>query len=105
MKYEPFYKALDAGTAKIDDYYQKTADSDAYTFSMRMFLVIVYSASKLMYCMLVLNPTQKANHVKKYWGKDLYSQTIKEAEDIVSFPLFHSSCYQLRSLIVQKAIL
>ena len=34
VKYEPFWDALDAGTSKITDYYQKTADSDAYTFAM-----------------------------------------------------------------------
>ena len=28
------------GTAKINGYYQKTADSDAYTFAMRMFISV-----------------------------------------------------------------
>ena len=50
---------------------------------MRMF-ISVHPTLKLTYSTLVLDPTQKANHVKKHWGKDLYAQTIKEAEDIVS---------------------
>ena len=39
LKYEPFYEALEAGTEKINVYYQKTADSDAYIFAMRMFFI------------------------------------------------------------------
>jgi len=85
LKYEPFHEALETGTAKIDEYYQKTADSDAYTFAMRMFFISVYPTLKLTLSILVLDPTQKANHVKKHWGKDLHSQTIKEAEEIVNF--------------------
>ena len=41
-KYDPFHEALEAGTAKIDKYYQKTADLDAYTFAMCMFFLAMY---------------------------------------------------------------
>lgn len=33
-KYSDFQDALNAGAAKINDYYTKTAESDAYTFAM-----------------------------------------------------------------------
>jgi hypothetical protein len=33
-KYRDFTAALNAGTEKIDEYYQRTAESDAYTFAM-----------------------------------------------------------------------
>ena len=36
VKYLGFIAALDAGLAKITQYYDRTADSDAYTFAMRM---------------------------------------------------------------------
>jgi hypothetical protein len=36
MKYLGFIAALDAGLAKISQYYDRTAESDAYTFAMRM---------------------------------------------------------------------
>ena len=32
-----FWDALEAGAAKINEYYEKTAESDAYTFSMCTF--------------------------------------------------------------------
>lgn len=98
LKYEPFHEALKVGTEKINEYYQKTADSDAYTFAMHTFFIFVCSTRRLT--ILVLNLTQKANHIKRYWGKDLYGQTIKEAENIVSFLIFHSLCRQLRNYIV-----
>jgi hypothetical protein len=42
-------QVLEAGTAKINNYYQKTADSDAYTFAMHMFFISVYPTLKLTY--------------------------------------------------------
>jgi hypothetical protein len=33
-KYCDFVPALEAGLAKIEEYYDRTADSDAYTFAM-----------------------------------------------------------------------
>jgi len=53
----------------------------------------------------VLDLLQKANHIKKHWGKDLYSQAIKEAEDVMSFTCLPFTHHQLISLIVQKVIL
>jgi hypothetical protein len=35
VKYLAFAAALDAGLAKIAEYYDRTAESDAYTFAMR----------------------------------------------------------------------
>jgi hypothetical protein len=34
-KYRDFVPALKAGLAKIEEYYDRTADSDAYMFAMR----------------------------------------------------------------------
>jgi len=33
---EPFRSALDAALAKVDEYYKKTAESDAHIMAMRM---------------------------------------------------------------------
>jgi hypothetical protein len=35
IKYGDFVPALNAGLAKIEEYYDRTAQSDAYTFAMR----------------------------------------------------------------------
>jgi hypothetical protein len=49
-KYEDFWNALDAATAKISEYYEKTADSDAFIFAMgKVFLsaLFLYSFDNL----------------------------------------------------------
>ena len=33
---------------------------------------------------VVLDPSQKANHICRYWGKDLYQDALTHAEEIVS---------------------
>lgn len=33
-KYAPFHPALEAASEKLNDYYEKTADSDAHVFAM-----------------------------------------------------------------------
>ena len=33
----------------------------------------------------VLDPAQKANHIRTYWGEDLLKQPLRHAEDIVSY--------------------
>lgn len=35
MKYLAFGAALKAGLAKLEEYYDRTAESEAYTFAMR----------------------------------------------------------------------
>ncbi|KAH7903417.1 ribonuclease H-like domain-containing protein, partial [Hygrophoropsis aurantiaca] len=62
-KYVDFKRALEAGVDKIGDYYKKSADSDAYIISM------------------LLDPVQKANHIRKYWGEDLYKAALSHAEE------------------------
>ncbi|KLO04286.1 cytochrome P450 [Schizopora paradoxa] len=64
--YHEFEDALRAGCEKVDEYYRKTADSDALTFSM------------------LLNPTQKGEYFKKYWGEELALDAEARAEEIFS---------------------
>lgn len=40
-KYTPFEDALDAATRKLDEYYQKTAESDAHIFAMSISSMLV----------------------------------------------------------------
>jgi hypothetical protein len=39
LKYSCFWGALEEAVAKVDEYYQKTSTSDAYTFAMGTCLV------------------------------------------------------------------
>ncbi|KAF8950693.1 hypothetical protein BDZ97DRAFT_1163754 [Flammula alnicola] len=52
-KYAPFKQALKAAIAKLEEYYTKTAASDAHILAM------------------ALHPMKKMTHFKKYWGKKL----------------------------------
>ncbi|KAF9235592.1 hypothetical protein BU15DRAFT_77821 [Melanogaster broomeanus] len=63
-RYEPFQEGLTAATDKIVDYYERTADSDAYTL------------------IILLDPSQKDVYFKKYWGKELHAQVLKNVEQL-----------------------
>ncbi|KAL1949584.1 hypothetical protein VTO73DRAFT_8465 [Trametes versicolor] len=63
-KYAEFTEALEAGCAKVKEYFEKTADSEVYTFA------------------LLLDPAQKTNYIRKSWGKDLLAETRAHAEEV-----------------------
>jgi hypothetical protein len=42
LKYFPFKDALNAATAKLNEYYEKTADSDAHILAMCACIVSLY---------------------------------------------------------------
>lgn len=42
LKYHPFKSTLNAATTKLDEYYQKTADSDAHVLAMCKFPILLY---------------------------------------------------------------
>ncbi|KAJ7731335.1 hypothetical protein DFH07DRAFT_992045 [Mycena maculata] len=70
-KYEAYWPALAAAMAKVDEYYQKTSNLDAYPLAM------------------VLDPVQKFSHIKTNWDENLQ----KEALEKTCVPL----CYILHS--------
>ncbi|KAF8233426.1 hypothetical protein L208DRAFT_1266782, partial [Tricholoma matsutake] len=65
-KYRDFVPALKAGLDKIEEYYDRTADSDAYTFAM------------------LLDPSEKTEHIHKHWGGEKLKRVLKDAEEMVS---------------------
>lgn len=62
IKYIDFHQVLDAAVDKISDYYMKSASSDAHIMAM------------------LLDPTQKAAHIRRYWGNDLLHEALENAE-------------------------
>ncbi|KAK6987994.1 ribonuclease H-like domain-containing protein [Favolaschia claudopus] len=62
-----FKPALDAGLAKIEEYYNKVTDSEAYLF-----------------CML-LDPSQKLAYFNVHWDTKLQLEVLAAAEKIVCF--------------------
>ncbi|KIK17413.1 hypothetical protein PISMIDRAFT_111470 [Pisolithus microcarpus 441] len=65
VKYADFTSGLDAGLAKVGDYYERTAASNAHIVAM------------------LLDPAQKLNHIHTYWGEDQLTRVMQYAEDIV----------------------
>ncbi|OJT08055.1 Zinc finger BED domain-containing protein RICESLEEPER 2 [Trametes pubescens] len=62
-KYAEFRPALEAGSRKITEYYEKTAETQVYTFA------------------LLLNPENKTQFIAKSWGKDLLAELLTQAEE------------------------
>jgi hypothetical protein len=82
IKYFDFVPALNAGLAKIVEYYDRTADSDAYTFAMCS--ITSLCPLKNSDPSLVLDPSQKTEHIRKYWGQGKLESILKEAEETIS---------------------
>ena len=85
-KYRGFSLALQAGLAKIEDYYDWTAQSDAYTFAMCCVLLftVPYPSSQIHH-IAVLDLSQKTEHIWKYWGADELDGILEHTEKKVSF--------------------
>ncbi|KAF9464647.1 hypothetical protein BDZ94DRAFT_1353562 [Collybia nuda] len=64
LKYSPFHKALNVASKKLNEYYEKTADSDAHIFAM------------------LLHPTKKMSYFKKHWDQDLQDDVLTLAKKI-----------------------
>jgi len=82
-KYEGFHLGLDAAILKIGEYYECTADSDAYTIAMGMSFYFSLLGANIRF-LLVLDPSSKDAYFKKHWSSDLHEKVLKNAENIVS---------------------
>ena len=92
-KYAHFFDALNAATAKLNDYYTKTAASDAHILAMSLCFFLYYEivANNLA---LVLHPGKKMAHFKKYWEVSLQKDVIELVLNKVCYlgPLYHIIC-------------
>ncbi|KIK28148.1 hypothetical protein PISMIDRAFT_71846, partial [Pisolithus microcarpus 441] len=64
-KYRDFTSSLNVGLTKVSMYYEQTATSDAHIMAM------------------LLDPTQKLNHIRTYWGEEQLARVMQYATDIV----------------------
>ncbi|KIK21875.1 hypothetical protein PISMIDRAFT_76369, partial [Pisolithus microcarpus 441] len=64
-QYSTFKSGLEAGLGKIEEYYERTSESDVYIIAM------------------LLDPAQKSKHIWKYWGNELFTWAMKHAEEII----------------------
>ncbi|KAG6905004.1 hypothetical protein DXG01_005675 [Tephrocybe rancida] len=72
-RYSEFWEALTAGLEKIEAYYEKTADSHAYTFAMH---------DTSSNAAIVLDLNTKMSHFKKHWSTELQDKILTSAEKI-----------------------
>ncbi|KAJ6550367.1 ribonuclease H-like domain-containing protein, partial [Mycena sp. CBHHK59/15] len=61
-KYFPFHEAIEAVLSKVDEYYQKTGNSNSYVLAM------------------VLDPRRKLAYFEKHWPKSLQASAKKALE-------------------------
>ena len=75
-RYEPFVPALEAAMEKLDEYYTRTAESDAHVIAMGLYFYFhFYIMLTLSY--LALDPRKKFAHFKKNWDLELQEE-VKE---------------------------
>jgi len=89
-KYEPFHEALEAATDKLEEYYNKTAASDAHIISMGKVILFPSMLSGQLGFVLVLHPDKKLVHFKKYWSKPLQTDVRTLLQEKVIIHLFSS---------------
>jgi hypothetical protein len=75
-RYTPFVPALEAGMEKLNEYYKRTAESDAHIIAMGSYSYIhLYITLTPSY--LALDPRKKFAHFKKNWDLTLQEE-VKE---------------------------
>ncbi|KAJ7105653.1 ribonuclease H-like domain-containing protein, partial [Mycena epipterygia] len=88
LKYSHFKDALKQALEKVDEYYQKPSNSDAYMLAM------------------VLDPAHKLSYFKKHWPKDLQEEALDAMEETFKqryFQLLGHSSGTGTSILVKKS--
>ncbi|KIL57469.1 hypothetical protein M378DRAFT_1028731, partial [Amanita muscaria Koide BX008] len=82
--YMPFAQALRAGLKKIEEYYQKTADSDAHIITM------------------ILHPVKKMRHFKDNWDEEAQGSVLEIAQRVFRERYEQISTTSLNSHVTSK---
>ena len=92
VKYAPFKEALVAGLKKLEDYYKKTADSDAHIISMGVFFLFSLFGADV-FCHPVLHLAKKMKHFKEHWDLEEREAILDLVKKVVWYFLlkFHST--------------
>jgi hypothetical protein len=78
----PFHPALHTAMGKLDEYYQRTAASDAHLIAMGKSKFTLFFH---IYCRtgVALNPAEKFAYFRKHWGLDLYQEVLETIKKLV----------------------
>ena len=86
-RYSVFKPALEAAMAKLDEYYQRTAASDAHIIAMGTsffsFMLLDFKPNKDP----VLDPRKKFEHFTKNWDNDLQADVKEMVQKKVCVPI------------------
>lgn len=83
-KYAPFHPALRAATKKVEEYYDKTADSNAHIIAMCAYSLCSFNGCvRVLMCDSVIHPGKKMNYFKENWDEGLQRDIQVLAEKVV----------------------
>ena len=85
VKYELFSHGLDMAMEKVEEYYNKMATTDAYTFVMGACVFFSFFVMCNLILLIVLNSDTKMSHFTKHWTKPLQDKVLESTEAIVCF--------------------
>jgi hypothetical protein len=85
-QYKPFFPALDAAMAKLNEYYERTATSDAHIIAMSV--CIYLPIFHILIILPVLDPASKLEYFKKHWGPGLLEEVELTVKTMVCFCVF-----------------
>jgi hypothetical protein len=89
-KYSVFADAIEQALAKVDEYYQKTSNSNAYMFAMGNFHLHLFRRVPANHFQ-VLDPGRKLSYFKEHWPVDLQDEAIRNMEETVSVCMPYSA--------------
>ncbi|KAJ6607651.1 ribonuclease H-like domain-containing protein [Mycena sp. CBHHK59/15] len=78
-KYSDFKDALEQALEKVDEYYQKTANSNTYMFAMGNYLGFARHKSPDTFA--VLDPAKKLSYFEKHWPATLQGEAKADMEE------------------------
>lgn len=81
-KYAFFKVPLKAAAEKVNEYYEKTETTDAYTLAMSRFLHFQFCISLLLF-IIVLDPWKKKLYLAQNWSEELCKTAMDCIEAIV----------------------
>ena len=98
FKFDMFSDGLDVAMEKVEEYYDKTAASHAYTFVMCACFSLFNIHGLIFF--IVLDPETKMTHFVKHWIKPLQDKVLESVETIVcSFYYTHARPFYSFSIV------
>ena len=93
-----FSDGLDVVMEKVEEYYDKTAASHAYTFVMCVCFSLFNIHGLIFF--IVLDPETKMAHFVKHWIKPLQDKVLESVDELARALLPITSYFAISSILV-----